>query len=153
MGNWRTSLGFVALLAVGLALLLPMPIRMSGAAQPAQEVYRGVISVEDKQVPLPAGEWQLGGRATNRVDASHDVVSVALVRLRGMTVDAAVLIQTNRSDGDAGWVQPAACRRTDIYFAQVRYASDHDGSCAYATYVYAVAGREGVDPAWQQALR
>lgn len=126
---------------------------MPGAAQPAREVYRGTTSVEGKQVPLPAGEWYLAGRTTIRVDVSHDVASVALVRLRGMAVDAAVLIQTNRPDGEAGWSQPTACRRTDIYFSQVRYASDHDGACAYAAYVDSAAGREPVDPAWQQAQR
>jgi len=161
MRNWRTSLGFVALVAVGLALLLPLPgrapaVRIAAQAQsaptpPASDVFRGMISVEDKQVPLPEGDWRVAGRATTTIDA-HDVSSVALVRLRDREVEAAVLIQTNRVNTDAAWGKATACDRTDLYFARIRYASDHDGSCAYAAYVNAGVKREATDRAWQAAL-
>jgi uncharacterized membrane protein len=159
MRNWRTTLGFVALVAVGTALLLPLPapaIRIAaqaqGAPQPVPELFRGMISVEGKEVPLPPGEWHLAGRATTPADAEHRVLSVALVRLRGADVGAAVLIQTNRMDTDPAWGKATACDRTDLYFARIRYASDHDGSCAYTAYVDAAVRREVTDPAWQQVL-
>src|SRR5262245_7030850 len=98
MPAWRTSLGFAALLSVGLALALPLPAQIPGAAQPAGEAFRNVISIEDKQVPLPPGEWYEAGRATIGTDARQGVTSVALVRLHGTAVDAAVLIQANRAD-------------------------------------------------------
>ena len=160
MWNWRASLGFVALVAVGAALLLPLPghapaIRIAaaaGAPQPAPELFHGLISVEAKEVPLPEGEWHLAGRGVTAEDARHRVLSVALVRLRGAAVDAAVLVQTNPLNTDAFWGSAAACERTDLYFARVRYASDHDGSCAYAAYVDAAVQRDTTDPAWQQVL-
>jgi uncharacterized membrane protein len=167
MPNWRASLGIVALVAVLLALILPVPaqnptIHLAAPAQvvpaqaaPASELFRGMISVEGKQVPLPVGEWHLAGRALSVADRSapeRSVVSVALVRLNGMTLDAAVLIQTNRLESDPAWGKATACDRTDLYFARIRYASDHDGSCAYAAYVNAAVKRETTDAAWQQAL-
>jgi uncharacterized membrane protein len=161
MWNWRASLGLIALILVGLALLLPVPGRSpsihlaaqaQGTSQPNAEMFHGVISVEDKQVPLPEGEWHLAGRAATSADPQRNVLSVALVRLRGMEVDAAVLIQTNKLDTDAAWGKATACDRTDLYFARIRYASDHDGSCAYAAYVDAAARRDTTDPAWQQAM-
>ena len=104
MRNWRASLGFIALLTVGAALLLPVPTHLpvlriaaqaQGAPKHASELYRGMISVEDKHVPLPHGDWHLAGRAAIASDTGRSVVSVALVRLHAADVDAAVLIQTN----------------------------------------------------------
>ncbi len=167
MRNWRASLGFIALAAVLLALIVPVsgqdpPVRLAapeyGASPqggPAGELFRGMISVEGKQVPLPTGEWHLAGQAASTAGQGtpqRSVLSVALVRLRGSAVDAAVLIQTNRLDSDAAWGKATACDRTDLYFARTRYASDHDGSCAYAAYVDAAVKRDSTDPAWQQAL-
>jgi uncharacterized membrane protein len=161
MWNWRASLGFIALVTVGAALLLPVPSHLPvlriaaqahGAPKHASELYRGMISVEDKHVPLPEGDWHLAGRAANASDAGHSVVSVALVRLRGADVNAVALIQTNARDTAASWGRASACDRTDLYFARIRYASDHDGSCAYAAYVDAAVKPETTDPAWQRAL-
>ena len=163
MWNWRASLGFVALIAVGLALMLPLPghapaihlaAQARGASRPAPDLdrFRDMISVEGKEVPLPPGEWHIAGRAATPADAEQRVMSVALVRLRGADVGAAVLIQTNRMDTDPVWGKAAACDRTDLYFARIEYASDHDGSCAYAAYVDAAVPRHATDPAWQQAL-
>jgi uncharacterized membrane protein len=167
MLSWRAILGVLALGAVLVATIAPVP-----AQDPAVRVavpqtaaaphgtgdagaVRGMISVEGKEIPLPAGEWRLAGRAVSAADASapqRTVVSVALVRLHGVTVDAAVLVQTNRMDTEAAWGKASACERTDLYFARVRYASDHDGSCAYAAYVDAAVKYDAIDPAWKQAL-
>jgi len=167
MLNWRASLGLIAVAAVLLALIMPLPgqelpERVAGSTPgaapqkaPAGELYRGMISIEGKTVPLPSGEWRLAGRAGAAVVQTgprHAVISVALVRLKGAAVDAAVLIQTNHLDSDPAWGKATACDRTDLYFARIRYASDHDGSCAYAAYVNAAVRRETTDPAWQKAL-
>jgi uncharacterized membrane protein len=167
MLNWRASLGLIALVAVLLALIMPLPgqeppVRLAASTQgiapqkaPADELYHGMINIEGKTVPLPPGEWRLAGRAGAAVVQTgprHAVISIALVRLRGAAVDAAVLVQTNRLDSDPAWGKATACDRTDLYFARIRYASDHDGSCAYAAYVNAAVRRETTDPAWQAAL-
>jgi uncharacterized membrane protein len=167
MLNWRASLGIAALVAVLLALILPVPAQNPAVhlAAPTQgtapqaaadpEIFHGMISVEGKQVPLPTGDWHLVGRAVTAADRTapgRSVVSVALVRLNVLAVDAAVLIQTNRLDSDPAWGKATACDRTDLYFARIRYASDHDGSCAYAAYVDAAVKRDGTDAAWQRTL-
>jgi len=157
MRSWRWYLGFLAVAAVLAGMLAPLPDAGSGARAQARggDLHRGMVEVEGKQVPLPPGEWQIAGRAVaaaGEATAGHTVVSVALVRLRGVAVDAAVLVQTNRLDGDAAWGKATACERSDLYFARVRYESDHDGSCAYAAYVVPAARYEEVDPAWKQAL-
>ena len=121
MRNWRASLGFIAVVTVGAALLLPvpnhLPIRIAaqaqGAPKHASELYRGMASVEDKHVPLPPGDWHLAGRTAN---AAHSVASVALLRLHGADVDAAVLIQTNARDTAASWGKATACDRTGPVF-------------------------------------
>ena len=166
MGNWRALLGVIALGAVLIATIAPVPaqdpaVRVSAlptgaSSQDARDadVFRGMFSVEGKEVPLPAGEWHLAGRAVSPTDGSapqRAVLSVALVRLHGSAVDAAVLVQTNRMDTEAAWGKASACEQTDLYFARVRYASDHDGSCAYAAYVDAMVKYDAVDPAWKQA--
>ena len=156
MRHWRWYAGVCAVAAVLAGIVLPLPARwpgVAGAAAPvrsATDVHGGVFAVEGKQVPLPPGEWQVTGRAVSG-EAPHSVVSVALVRRNGANVDAAVLIQTNRLNADAAWGTAPECDREDLYFARTRYASDHDGSCAYAAYV--VPARDDVDPAWRQALQ
>ncbi len=168
MLNWRATLGLVAVVAVLLAMILPVPaqnpaVHIAAAAHAASppaatdnDLFRGMIAVEGKEIPLPAGEWRLAGRAVSAAaddgGSQRSIVSVALVRLHGMAVDAAVLVQTNRLDTDAAWGKATACDRSDLYFARIRYASDHDGSCAYAAYVDASVPRDSTDAAWQQTL-
>ncbi len=153
MRSWRWYVGGLAVAAVLIGIVLPLPAHwpgVAGAAAPmrtAAIVQGGVFAIDGKQVPLPPGEWLVAGRA---VDAGRAVLSVALVRISGGAVDAAVLMQTNRLGHPAGWGKASACERTDLPLARIRYQSDHDGSCAYAAYV--VPTRDDVDPAWRQAL-
>ncbi len=168
MRDLRTIVGLAAVVGVLAFTVMPVPaqdpaVRLAaqGTASAASDgaaadVLQGMITVEGKQVPLPEGEWHIAGRAVTRAEGlpvRQAVVSVALVRLHGPAVNAAVLIQTNRLDVEPVWGKATACERTDLYFARVRYASDHDGSCAYAAYVDAAVRLEAaVDPAWKQAM-
>ncbi len=127
-----------------------VPIAAAQTPESSQPV-RGMIQIEGKQVPLPPGEWRAAGRAIDSTEPLRTVVSLALVRLNGVRMGAAVLIQTNPLNTSALWGTPSGCERTDLLFARIRYSSDHDGSCAYAAYVTTAIGSETVDPAWQQA--
>lgn len=162
MGNWRASLGFLALIAVLLAVLLPLPgqgpaIRVGEPARgapspsPSAEIFQGMISVEGKQVPLPPGEWRIAGRAISGLEPAS-MLSITLVRLDKRMVDGAVLIQTNRLDSNSLWGLPSQCSRSDLYYASVSYASDHDGSCAYAAFVDTAVPRYAADASWQAAV-
>ena len=128
------------------------------AAPRSDGVVRQVVSVEGKQVPLPDGDWILAGSGltapSGQLPPTPSIASVALLRLRQDRVDAAILIQTNRQLARIKWSPATFCDRTDLYFAQVRYASDHDGSCAYAAYVRTETDTGArIDPAWAMARR
>ncbi len=109
---------------------------------------RDRLAIEGKQVPLPPGEWRLAGQATS---TTPSLASVALLRLHGTRVDAAILVQASPRHQRPGWGTPETCRRTDLILARIRHASDHDGSCAWAAYV--TPGGRGLDPAWTMAAR
>jgi uncharacterized membrane protein len=123
-------------------------------------VFREIVAIEGKIVPLPPGEWRVTGRSLS----DRKLVSLSLLRLHGATADAAVLIQVNRSDASVEWGDPPECGRTDLYYARIRYADDHDISCAYAAHVDAapavISGPGAapgtgatIDPAWQATMQ
>lgn len=133
--------------AVVLALLAP---RAADAAFEAGERLRAMVTVQGKQVPLPAGEWVVMGQAT-----AADRAGLALGRLVGTRVEAAVLVQASLRPAPPraqrlAWGTAPGCRRADLPFAVVRYATERDGSCVYGARVRA-ARAIGVDPAWAAA--
>jgi uncharacterized membrane protein len=133
-----------------LLLALAIVSSLSTSAAPLGAAYRDIIKIEGKDVPLPPGDWLLTGRSLS----DSKVVSLSLLRLEGATADAAVLVQVNQSDAAAEWGDPPECGRSDLYYARIRYADDHDVSCAYAAYVDAGSGTgAAVDPAWRATLQ
>ena len=131
----------------GLLVLLGWLLLPAGlGAQPLPA--EGALAIEGKQVPLPPGPWQRAG-----VAETPGVVSVALVQRRAGEVTGVVLVQANPAGMPSDWGIAAACRRSDLPFARVRYASDHSGSCAWVavTDAGAVEAEEAVDPAWAAA--
>lgn len=131
---------------LGLCVLIP---GAAGAA-PVDGAVHGSVAIEDKVIPLPPGDWQITGRSLSH----NKVVSLSLLRLHGNAADAAVLIQTNQIATSVKWGQPDACKRVDLYYARVRYVTEHDGSCAYAAYVDATPSADTpTDPAWRSTLQ
>lgn len=137
-----------------LAAALLVSALTAAAAQPSAglplvSAVRDAVVIEGKSVPLPAGEWIPAALGV----PMPGVASLSLLQVRDGRVAGALLVQASRAGGDAGggWGTASACRRTDLPFARVRYASDHDGSCAWTAVV---EGTEGVmiDPAWAGAL-
>lgn len=138
----------------------------------ASPFKRRLVSVEGKQVPLPAGDWYLAAHVVPEdrgVDRSADrgadrgvdraaaraAVSQVLLRVRDRRVDAAVLVQVNRPGRPSIWGLAPGCKRGLFADRRVLYASDHDGACSYAGFVdgTASAANETVDPAWRRAQR
>jgi uncharacterized membrane protein len=121
------------------------------AAQPAPQLatLHGTLSLEGKQVALPEGEWLRAAAA----EAEGGVVSVALLQLRDGQVAGGVLMQANKAGAPGSWGSAPACTRGDLPLARVRYASDHDGSCAYIAVAESAPGGGAVDPAWAEAGR
>lgn len=145
------------LLGALCALTLQPTLAVLAADAPSPDpsaVLSGVLTVDGKQIPLPDGEWRLTGRAVfspPALDKPGAVTSLSLVRLRDQSVDGAALIQVASPGADPLWGKAPACERTDLPLARVRYASDHDGSCAWVSLVGA-ADRDTLDPAWVQTL-
>ena len=140
------------------ALLACCLLAGPATAQPSQpEIVTRLITLEGKQVPLPDGNWVVAGRGASRPFGTQDgppaVASVALVRLVGTRITAAVLVQTNHLDTPANWGHAPLCEDPSLYFAHTRYGSEHDGSCAYAAYVGPERTDAGaIDPAWRDTL-
>lgn len=138
----------LALLPLGAAVAADAPLLDPNS------LLSGGVTVDGKQVPLPEGDWRLTGRAVHSpagFDKPGAVTSLSLVRLRDGAVDATALIQVASPGADPLWGKAPACERSDLPLARVRYASDHDGSCAWVSLVGGAEG-ETLDPAWTQSL-
>ncbi len=134
--------------SLGLACLM-VPFAASAQPVPALPEVQGVVSVERKQVPLPEGVWLRAASA----EPLAGVVSVALLQVHAGQVTGAVLVQANKQgEPVSDWGTAPDCARSDLPFARVRYASDHDGSCAWSAVVGGSTG-EPADPAWAEAAR
>lgn len=136
------------LLAAALLVSTQAGAAAPSVGMPLASAVRDAVLVEGKSVPLPAGEWIPAAMGT----PAAGVASLSLVQVRDGRVVGALLVQVSRAGSDAaGWGTAPACRRGDLPFARVRYASDHDGSCAWTAVVEGTEGAE-VDPAWAGAL-
>lgn len=136
-----------ALAVTALLTAAPQPLNAQTPAPAAHSPMSGVLAIDGKQVPLPEGAWTVAGDRTDGEGIHHRV----LVQVQDGTVTGAVMIHATGKGVPAAWGLAPGCRRVDLPFAQIRYASDHDGSCAYVTTV--AAGHEGpMDPAWVSAL-
>ena len=124
--------------------------------EPVRQARNPPTRIESRQVPLPPGDWRMLARIPAEGEESQaPQASMVLVRLNGRDVDAAVLVQVNRLGHRVHWGLPPACARDDFIPRRVLYASDHDGSCAYAAFADGTGPLTGVpiDPAWQRAMR
>lgn len=146
-------------LLAAAAVLLAIPAGGARAAESLRSldesgVLHGPLGIDGKQIPMPDGEWRLAGRAEFTPagwPATETVTSLSLFRLRGTAVDAAVLVQLANPGAATGWGKAPGCERSDLPVARVRYASDHDGSCAWVASVVRDDGGSA-DPAWQRSL-
>jgi uncharacterized membrane protein len=126
---------------------------------PVAATIGGVYATEDKQVPLPPGDWVVMERAVAPVgplngEAGAPVVSTTLLRLRGHHVDAAILAQVNPPDAASNWGLPSGCENPDFYHTHMYYSSDHDGGCSYVTYIRQEASTPSAeDGAWRSSMQ
>lgn len=129
-------------------LLAAAPLPPAGSATAATgTTFSRVLTIEEKQVPLPEGTWELAGDRVDDEGTNHQV----LVQVVDGAVSGVVMAQASTRHAPAAWGTAPGCRRVDLPFARIRYASDHDGSCAYIATV--LAGHHGaMDPAWVEAL-
>ncbi len=147
-------------LALGLVVVAVVAVRR--ADTPTEPADRATLSrnpptrIEARQIPLPPGDWRVLSRIpAEGEESAAPFASMVLARLNGREVDAAVLVQVNRLGHRVTWGLPEACLLDDFAPRRIQYASDHDGSCSYASFTDGTGPLTGVliDPAWHRAMR
>lgn len=134
-----------------LALLVPGLVR--AAPVPGQAVADR-LAIAGKQIPLPAGEWQVVGYArdpiADRPATDGAIESVALFQWRGPAVAAFVMVHVNERPAAGGWGLSGDCTRADIHLAILHYATTIDGACSFINHVVSDAPA-GASSAWTAA--
>ncbi len=156
IGLHRIMTRFAALVLVVGAFCLASGTIREAAAQDRLAVgstVGGILSLNGKQVPLPAGEWTVAADGpsdwTNPAIGAYGFLrTLVLFRQDGKRVDAIAEINTNALPTAEGWGMTADCNRTDLIMAVVRYRAGWDGSCFFVTHT--ITTKE-TTPAWKQA--
>ena len=129
-----TGDGRIALAAIG-----------SDVPLPTVRTPRPGFAQDDKQVPLPAGDWQ--ELAREHTDASSGIV---LARIEDRRLLGLVIIHSNPQKLNAIFGASPECSRRDVAFAVIRYDTPDDGYCAYGKLVLVEQGGED-NPLWTRA--
>jgi hypothetical protein len=126
---------------------------------PPAHAERSVLSIAGKQVPLPAGDWIVAGKAVGTLTSGSDLGGYGaiwnLVLFRSTpagALDAIAEVNVNDLPVVDGWGIAAECQRTDVALAVVRSRAGWDAACffiARTTWDDAAAR----PPAWQQATQ
>ncbi len=114
MARFHVFLGGVALVAATFSAPQAQNIL---DASPGTKV-KGVVTVGNKQLPLPEGEWELVFAETNRQGSYAGLpmarANAALVQNAGGTAKAYLVVWTNVDVGGKGWRRPALCDRDNV---------------------------------------
>lgn len=116
-----------------------------------------VLTVSGKQVPLPAGNWFVAGRAAGALAPSSDlggygtIWNLVLLHLSDDAIDAIAEVNVNDLAVDDGWGMAADCQRHDLALAVVRSSGGWDAACFFVTHTNWRHAAE-LPPAWQQAM-
>jgi hypothetical protein len=116
-----------------------------------------VLAVAGKQVPLPAGNWIVAGRAAGALAPASDlggdgtIWNLVLLRLSDGAVDAVAELNVNDLAVDDGWGMAADCQRHDLALAVVRSSGGWDAACFF---IARTKWRDAaaLPPAWRQAM-
>jgi len=129
-------------------------------AAEAGHPLRHYLPLFGKQIPLPAGDWQVAGSIRTVADGAGQtlpapVATVVLVQVEAGTVTAFIMIHTNVSPARRGWGAAAACYRTGLYAAVPNAGTQGDVSCSFAARVSLAVPVGAMEPpsspAWQGA--
>ncbi|WP_374447461.1 hypothetical protein [Stella sp.] len=117
---------------------------------------RDHVTVGQKQIPLPAGEWTVTGIGTQpfemaEIGAFGTIENMVLARRAGDRIVAVVEINANAVPVNDGWGRTRSCERGSQYILVTRYRSGWDLSCLFVQAT-ATGAAEG-PPAWQATRR
>jgi uncharacterized membrane protein len=119
----------------------------------AGTAFEHVLQVDGKQVLLPEGSWVVAADAaadwTDPTVGSFGYLrTLLLFRVADGRVDTVLEINTNVLPTTDGWGMAAACGRTDLILAVIRYRAGWDGSCYFVTHTVLA---DKPTPAWRSA--
>ena len=121
------------------------------------EAVSGYLTVGEKQVPLPRGEWVVAGLGVQKFDMAEigaygAIQNIVLFQRRGDRVVAAAEINVNAIPVNDGWGRTAACQRGRQFLTMTRYRTGWELSCLFVQPTFAPVGVDGPQ-AWADARR
>lgn len=146
------------LLLIALALPAP-PARAADAAPAPDAVLRHLLTLQGKQIPLPAGEWLVAGSALATKDLAGGtlpapVASLVLFRVDAAAVTAFVTVHVNSLPARRGWGTAEVCGHPAPAVVAREPGADGEVSCSFVVAVAAPAAprqTSSSSPAWTQA--
>jgi uncharacterized membrane protein len=110
----------------------------------------------NKQIPLPAGEWVLGGLGTQAfqmpaVGAFGTIETAVLLRISGEHVVAVLEVNANQIPVNDGWGRTKSCVTEGRQLLVItRYKTGWETACAFVQPTR-FGGNSAGPPAWEQA--
>lgn len=98
---------------------------------------RGPFKIQEKQIPLPAGEWIVAGTGKQTaplppaIGAFGVVETFVLVKLAGKDIMAVAEINANAIPVTDGWGQTESCKKGDQFLMVTRYKTGWDLACFF----------------------
>jgi uncharacterized membrane protein len=113
------------------------------------------LTLGNKQIPLPVGEWVVAGLGTQpftmpALGAFGTIQTAVLILARGDRVDAVLEVNTNTIPVNDGWGRTRSCADAKQFLLLTRYKTGWETSCAFVDVTRFGADSAG-PPAWEQA--
>ena len=155
----------LAVLAIGLAawlvaIAVPTPtLAQTDATEAASQdtkTFTTFFTFGRKQVPLPAGTWELVSRHAATLDELSGtgygaIESVVLLQTDASAVAAFIIIRRNVIPIEGGWGISADCTREDLYNTVTFDESADRPFCSFVTHVLTDVSPSS-DEAWRAAV-
>ncbi len=140
--------------ALMLVAALGMAPRPAGAMSVGDKLEQR-LTLGNKQVPLPAGEWLLAGLGTQAfqmpvLGAFGTIETAVLFRVSGERITAVLEVNANRIPVNDGWGRTKSCAEGQQLLVITRYKTGWETSCAFVEATRFGSESAG-PPAWEQA--
>jgi hypothetical protein len=93
---------------------------------PIGKTYRDVFVLENKQVPLPEGEWKVAGTGYRDNQRFCEVYLVKVTEDRKLT-GVIIIISENMAFGYSGYLPDKYAKRTDLHYVSIKSNTTEEG--------------------------
>jgi uncharacterized membrane protein len=140
---------------VVLALLVWVTAVAPAAALSVGDRLSGHLTLANKQIPLPRGDWVMAGLGTQAftmpaIGAFGAIQTAVLFLVRGDQIDAVLEVNTNSIPVNDGWGRTKSCAEGKQFLLLTHYKTGWETSCAFVEPTNFGAESAG-PPAWEQA--